>query len=384
VAGFDCIANMAAEAHAATTSTCGDDVRGGCRNYGIGSANRLADSHAGPAREGRTEFVVTGGEHAMRRGFTLLELLVVIAIIVVLFALLPGQGEIPVTLAFGWVTYLWRVVPKLHPDPWTVCTAVLCLAGVIVGSHCFLRWAVGSESRWPWNRTLRGVGLIVLMFVAGIAVVGMIHQTSWLVRSPEPLTTRSSFGRTMSANNLKQIAIAAEGYQIAMDSHELPRSSFNAAGQPMHAWQTMLLPYIEQNSIYMQIDFTKPWTHPANAEPLGRYVRTYANPAIFEDKVNGFGASHYAGNVHVVLGDAKTFDSFPAGASQTIFAGEVSSNFRAWGDPLNVRDPRYGVNGHPQGFGAPNRRPTQFAMLDGSVRTFDPKEIAELMNKVPE
>jgi prepilin-type N-terminal cleavage/methylation domain-containing protein len=320
-----------------------------------------------------------------RCGFNRIELIVVIAIIATLVALAFSSNgvwilEVPFTLALGWVTHLWRVTPKLNPDPWTVGTALLCLAGVTVGSHYFLRWVAGSELLWPWKRTLRIVGLIVLMFVSGIAVVGMIHQTSWLVRSPEPLTMHPG-SRTESANNLKQIGWAAENYQGGRS--ELPRATFNTAGQPMHSWQAVLLPYVEYDHVYKQIDWKKPWTDPANATPLSTNIRPYMN-SYGGEKVNGLGASHYAGNVHVVLGDTKTLDSFPAGASQTIFAGEVSSNFRAWGDPFNARDPRFGSNGHPQGFGGPNRRPTQFAMLDGSVKTFDSKELAELMSKVPE
>lgn len=319
----------------------------------------------------------------MRRGFTLRELLVVIAIIAVVFALFSNlMLWIPFTLAFGWVSYLWRVVPQAKPDPWTVGTAVACLVGVTVGSHFFLRWLAGAE--WPWKRTFRCVGLVVLVFVAGIAMVGMTHQTAWLIRSPEPLIGgfRGPAARMASANNLKQIGIAA-GYSDEARK-ELPRSSFNAAGQPLHSWQTALLPFVEQDAIYKQIDQMKPWTHPVNALPMSHHIKTFLNPAIAEDRVNGFGGSHYAGNVFVVMGDAKQFDSFPAGTSNTILAGEVSSNFRAWGDPLNARDPRLGGTGQPNSFGGPNGKPAQFVMLDGSVRTFDPKELAELVGKVPE
>lgn len=323
----------------------------------------------------------------MRRGFTTRELLVVLAIMAVLTGLLmPWVLEIPLTLAFGWAKYLWRVVPKLKPDPWTVGTAIVCLLGVLVGSHYFLRWLTGRESQWTRGRTLWCVGLIVLMFAAGIAVVGVIHQTSWLVRSPEPLAERrfGSSPRTLSANNLKQIGIAAHNHLDNTKPPELPRSTFTATGQPLHAWQTALLPYIEQDNLYKQIDLTKPWTHPANAQPMGADVKIYLNPAFSEYKVNDFGASHYAGNIAVVLGDPKTLQSFPAGTSNTILAGEVSSNFRAWGDPLNARDPRLGGSGHPQGFGGPRGKPAQFVMLDGSVRTFDSKELAELLAKPPE
>ncbi|HEV3437698.1 MAG TPA: hypothetical protein VG122_10085, partial [Gemmata sp.] len=91
------------------------------------------------------------------------------------------------------------------------------------------------------------------------------------------------------------------------------------------------------------------------------------------------------GNIHIVLSDTpKKLNDFPQGTANTILAGEVSSNFRAWGDPLNARDPRLGGSGHPNGFGGPNGKPALFAMLDGSVRSLDPKELAELVRKVPE
>ncbi len=301
--------------------------------------------------------------------------------------------ELPLTVAFGWPWYLKRVVPQLKPDPWSIVSAVVCLVALVLGSHAFLKWLYAASSteprRWPWKRTFQLVGLVVLMFVSGIAVTGMIHQTGWLIRSREPLVeggVRVAATRAMSANNLKQIVIAAHNYADATNPSELPRSLFDAQGRPMHSWQTALLPYLdlEEDQVYRQINQSKPWTDPINAEPMSKRVKPFRNPAIEQEQVNGFGISHYAGNVHVVLGDTpKTMQSFPQGTSNTILAGEVASNFRAWGDPLNARDPRLGATGHPQGFGGPNGRPAQFVMLDGSVRTFDPKELADLIGKVP-
>src|SRR5205085_4286528 len=119
----------------------------------------------------------------------------------------------------------------------------------------FLRWlyaATGPEPRrWPWRRTLLLVGLVVLMFVSGIAVTGMVHQTGWLVRSPEPLLTggvREPAARSKSMNNLKQIGIAAHAMHDAVE--HFPRSSFNPTGRPQHSWQTHLLPYAEQQQVF--------------------------------------------------------------------------------------------------------------------------------------
>jgi hypothetical protein len=305
--------------------------------------------------------------------------------------------EAPFTLAFGWPRYLWRVIPQLHPDPGSFAAGVVCLVGFTLGAHAFLRWLYGvwgteeGESldkkprRWQWRRTMQLVGLFVLMFVSGIAVTGMIHQTGWLIQSPEPLLHNSWDDRavSVSGNNLKQICLAAHSYQDA--DGDLPKSTFDATGGPMHSWQTALLPYVEQSSLYNQIDLTKPWTDPANANEMFKTHKEFVHPSVPYEPVNGYGASHYAGNVHIVLGDTpKKMSDFPQGTSNVIWAGEVAANFRAWGDPLNARDPRLRASGQPNGFGGPNGKPAQFVMLDGSVRTFDSKELAELMGKVPE
>ena len=313
---------------------------------------------------------------------------------VVFFCFCAGAGfvlEVPATLAFGWPWYLWRVVPRLDPDPWAVASAAAYLVGVMVGGHLFLRWVYaasgppGEPRRWPWTWTLRLVGLVVLMFVSGIAVTGIAHQTGWLIRSPEPLLSgrRDVVARIKSVNNLKQIAIAA--HSAHDDRGELPRSRFDATGRPLHSWQTAMLPYIEEDPLYRRIDPSKPWSHPDNAAVMGTPVRVFLNPTVPTDRVGEYAATHYAGNVAVVLTDAsRTMNSFPAGMSNTVLAGEVRSNVRAWGDPLNARDLRLGANAHPDGFGAPGR-PPQFAMLDGSVRTLDPQALAAVAaGRVPE
>ncbi len=300
--------------------------------------------------------------------------------------------QIPFQVLFGWPMYLIRVVPQLNPDPATAGTAAVCLAGVVRGGHAFLRWlyaATGPEGdprRWPWRWTLRIVGLVVLMFVAGTATVGLVHQTGWLLRSPEPLTRGGIHGasnRAISQNNLKDIACSALNYEEA--NHALPRTRFDANGTALHSWQTDILPQLERADVHGLIDLTKPWTHPSNAKMMSQTQKSFLNPALPADPVNGYAVSHYAGNVHVVTTDrpkSLTRD-FPQGTANTILAGEVATQIRAWGDPLNARDPRLGMNTRPDAFGAPGRKPA-FGMLDGSVRTFDPGELADLVGKVPE
>ena len=111
------------------------------------------------------------------------------------FVLMRGRywiTELPTTLAVGWYSYLARVLPHVSPDLWTVVSGIVCLAGVVIGLHVFLNWIYSASATEPrsWRRkwTLAVVGVLVLMFVAGIAVTGMVQQTTWLIRSAEPLT----------------------------------------------------------------------------------------------------------------------------------------------------------------------------------------------------
>jgi hypothetical protein len=111
------------------------------------------------------------------------------------FVLMRGRywlTELPSTLAVGWYSYLARVFPQVNPDTWAVVSGIVCLAGVVIGLHVFLKWLYSASAteprRWRWKWTLGLVGVLVLMFVAGMAFTGMVQHTSWLIRSPEPLT----------------------------------------------------------------------------------------------------------------------------------------------------------------------------------------------------
>ena len=56
------------------------------------------------------------------------------------------------------------------------------------------------------------------------------------------------------------------------------------------------------------------------------------------------------------------------GTSNTVFAGEVKGTFRPWGDVINWRDLRLGINVSPDGFGGPFKGGCNLLLGDGSVR----------------
>ncbi len=104
--------------------------------------------------------------------------------------------DLAFALVFGWINYLMRVLPEVRANWWGVATAVACLVPLAVGSHFFLAWLyqVSDKSKsvdsrgWRWRWTGGLIALVVLMFVAGLAVGGVAHQAVWLISSPEPFT----------------------------------------------------------------------------------------------------------------------------------------------------------------------------------------------------
>src|SRR4029079_5261355 len=84
--------------------------------------------------------------------------------LVVLFFVFSGGvfvAQIPFYLAVGWVQFLTRVVPDLHPNSDTVLTAAVLLSVVTRGCHWFGRWLWASlrpdRPAWSWRWTARVV-----------------------------------------------------------------------------------------------------------------------------------------------------------------------------------------------------------------------------------
>lgn len=285
-------------------------------------------------------------------------------------------------LSWGWLTYSRRVLPQVTPAWDGIVTGLLCMVLFTVGLHRTLRWlarevqnargtAVPGGRLWSFRWTASLVTLIVLMFMVGLAATGIVHQAGWLIASrrsvlePKPLF-RGVWGT--SADHLRDLALGSG--ILTWDRNPQKTGGSHPKAGPVQSWMTDLLP-----GIMFGIDGTLhnelSWNDPRNSAYFKGVVPVYLNPEIEVFRNNdGYALSHYAGNMHVLSGDRAWLRDTQGGISHTILAGEVADQFKAWGDPTNLRDPGLGINQSPDGFGGPSGSGGNLVFLDGSVRFF--------------
>lgn len=224
---------------------------------------------------------------------------------------------------------------------------------------------------------LRSIVLLAVFASGGILVV--LALLVFIL--PALQQTREKEWRAVSKNNLGQIALALHNYH---DSHSTfpPGGTETAEGEPYHSWQTLILPFVEEQArLHNQIDFDQPWTDPANQLLFQTEIPRYLNPAISE-KVSqkGLGLSHYVGNKFLMkTNQSMRISDIKDGMSSTIMAVETGENFKPWGDPSNIADPVNIIGGKKK---SPFTGGRHVMMSNGRVRFVSEKIDAGLLKKL--
>jgi|SRR5579883_306708 len=278
------------------------------------------------------------------------------------------------TILFGWIPFLGRVLPEVQPDGPSVLVGMLALLLFTAGVHWLGRsWRRSAEpaGRWRMRWSVAVVFGVILLFTAGISMIGMTHQIAWLATSEQPMIGQGLNSRwENSSNNLKMIGIGLANYNGA--NRKLPPGgTFTTNGEGLHSWETHILPYIPYST--QGIDMNRPWNSPENQRYFQCVLPPFINPEfrtppLEDDK--GYGLSHYAVNSRVMSANKSlVLSEFKRGTSETILVGEVNTGFKPWGHPVNWRDTAAGVNRGTNTFGGPTKNNgTLFVMADGSVR----------------
>jgi prepilin-type processing-associated H-X9-DG protein len=167
---------------------------------------------------------------------------------------------------------------------------------------------------------------------------------------PAVQKVREAAARIQCRNNLKQIGLALHNYHGQME--QLPPGYTDAGSWPNPdvgpgwGWAAQILPYVEQDNLYRQIDFTRGVGDPVNAGPRAQFLKVFWCPSdrrlgtfTVTDGVNTYvvaQGSYVAcnGNDGVddmttpphtgvfVRGNALRFADITDGLSNTFFVGE--------------------------------------------------------------
>lgn len=222
-----------------------------------------------------------------------------------------------------------------------------------------------------------------LAMLSKVALVLVILGGLSLLVIPARRGPREAARRNQCLNNMKHILLALQNYH---DRHgELPPAySVDENGNRLHSWRALILPYMEGNTAYKLIDYTKPWDAPENEAARKSVVEVYLCPSDpYEDE-------HLTTYV-AILGpeflfdgpDARSFASVKDGLSNTIAVIEIGHEYaRHWMSPEDVDEafvfenpPENLRTGHPGVFVA--------GFLDGHAagiqHEIDPKQLRAML-----
>jgi hypothetical protein len=114
---------------------------------------------------------------------------------------------------------------------------------------------------------------IATIALAAVAVLLMIA-----LLLPATRSAREPARRNACSNNLKQIALGILNNEAARGAYP-PAYTADADGRRLHSWRTLILPFMEQATLFESIDLTKPWNDPVNAKAREASVTTFTCPS---------------------------------------------------------------------------------------------------------
>lgn len=214
-----------------------------------------------------------------------------------------------------------------------------------------------------WRKRL-WIAVVVLVFLS-FAYVG------WLVF----WSAREAANIQRSRDNLKQIGLALHAYHEKYDRFP-PAYVLGPDGKPWHSWRVLLLPFLDENSLYERYRFDEPWNGPHNRELHGQRPKVYASPL---QKSSSPTIATYQGVMsrrtmwpaHISVRISDVTD----GTSNTIHLVENEVSDVIWSEPREMHEKEILAKLRPPGAEgtATTTQRIPILLVDGTVRMVSPQ-----------
>lgn len=132
----------------------------------------------------------------------------------------------------------------------------------------------GGRSRPRRWKTYFWAEAAILLGITGLLAALILPP----VRGP-----REAARRTQCISNLHSVSLALLHYSEQYGALP-PAHTVDSAGNSLHSWRTLILPYLGQPALYQTIDLSKPWNDPVNAEAYRSIPAVYRCPNLVDVK----------------------------------------------------------------------------------------------------
>ena len=207
------------------------------------------------------------------------------------------------------------------------------------------------------RRAFTLVELLVVIAIIGI-LIGMLL--------PAVQSVREAARRTVCLNNLRQIGLALQNYHSAHQEFPVGGTGWRGPSTPDEtqiAWSAFLLPFLEQNNVFEQIDFNEAFDSSINAKAAESVIGVFVCPASLRgtELSSGRGPCDYGGIFGeritgpnnppkglMIYGESFSHRDIKDGSSNTIIVAEDSDfSDGQWINGLNLFDQAFAINAAP-------------------------------------